>query len=84
MVYRFAWVFHCVACMSRPGVVYLGMLSKKHYVAVAKIIAAQCPTSVEARQAIEQVANDLASYFQEDNPSFDSGRFEEACKKKVA
>lgn len=65
-------------------------MRKKHYVAIAKVIAGEMERPVdnsplEARliSALESkrsiIAHSLALTFKSDNPSFDSRRFIEAC-----
>ena len=51
-------------------------LTKKHFIAVAKIVAKQ-DLSYDQR---EQLALDLASYFNKQNPRFDIQRFVNACR----
>jgi hypothetical protein len=64
-------------------------LSRKHYCAVAAIIANECErapkqaTEIFARGRIagaSNVAADIADYFASDNPQFDRARFLAACK----
>jgi hypothetical protein len=65
-------------------------LSRKHYCAVAAIIAdkvAMFPNDagashvqIVARAALAHVAQDLTDYFASDNPAFDRARFLAACK----
>jgi hypothetical protein len=60
-------------------------MTKKHYIAIAKIIAEQAALANQ-RQGAEQavarlcgVANGLADLFANDNPSFDKSRFVTTC-----
>lgn len=56
-------------------------MSKKDYVAVARIISNTrelCP-SKEAREALTYVASGLALKLVKDNPCFDSDKFLRAC-----
>lgn len=58
--------------------------SKKDYVAIAKIIAAEHgawtgPQAAVARDAVRAVAGGLADHFARDNPAFDRTRFLAAC-----
>jgi hypothetical protein len=62
-------------------------LSRKHYCAVAAIIAertyhnAQDPTYAEGwHAATSSVAHELAHMFASDNPQFDRAKFLAACK----
>lgn len=53
-------------------------MSKKHYIAIAKIIAnAQRQNTVE--QALDHVTEDLADMFKCDNAAFNRAKFIEAC-----
>lgn len=56
------------------------MMSKKHYVEIAKAIrACEQPATVETAASISELAQRLASVFQNDNPRFDRARFLTAC-----
>jgi len=66
------------------------MMTKKHYVAIAKTMAAlraaYCPENrpghnIDAgyRQATTDVSEELATYFASENPRFDRARFLTAC-----
>ena len=59
------------------------MLSRKHYNAVAKILAmrAYATVSPEELEPIMAIAHDMADYFKADNPNFQKDRFFEAVKK---
>ena len=48
-------------------------MSKKHFLAIARILA----TSVSRDQIIDR----LISYFEQTCPQFDSGRFRRACNE---
>jgi len=63
------------------------MLSKKHYKAIAEIISQEldfattidghCPN---CKYRIKTLAENLADYFEEDNPRFDRQKFLRACE----
>ena len=57
-------------------------LSRKHYTAVAKILADEKQNwseQPEARMALAYVTSALASYFASENQTFDRARFIEAA-----
>jgi hypothetical protein len=57
--------------------------SRKHYCAVAAIIASDrtaMNTSYDYRAALESVAHRMADHYQADNPKFNRARFLAACK----
>lgn len=55
-------------------------MSRKHYEAIARILAdSMADTQVDAR-SVAGVARELADYFKSDNPSFRYDTFFEACE----
>jgi len=68
------------------------MITKKHYIKIAEILNRQSIdlsrvdnkdySLYEAKQtAVRQIIEDLANYFETDNPNFDKVKFKEACLK---
>jgi hypothetical protein len=56
------------------------MMTKKHYIAIAAILAeAQEASWPNAPTAITAVTLDLARYFASDNPNFDPSKFFDAA-----
>ena len=53
------------------------MLSRKHYTAIANILANNQPDIHKAY--VRCIARQLAGYFEQDNPRFDRKKFLEAC-----
>lgn len=51
-------------------------MTKKHYEAIAKIVAVQ---DDKEAYILYPIINDLADYFQTDNKLFDRSRFLQAC-----
>lgn len=59
------------------------MLSKKHYIEIAKILNKTPHTTVcryhnTVRKTVEAITCDLTRYFERDNPAFDADKFNEA------
>jgi hypothetical protein len=55
-------------------------MTKTHFEAIASIIDSnRDATFGEAREAVSQVAQDMATYFATQNPRFDSEKFLTAC-----
>ena len=54
------------------------MLSRKNYVAVAKILRDHHSDALNGE--VDRIVDDLAEYFAQDNPRFDSDRFRAACR----
>jgi hypothetical protein len=62
-------------------------MSKKHFIELAEIIRVNSNPKLhgdEARQAVAQVAQDLADFCKRQNSNFDRARFLEACNVKHA
>jgi len=65
----------------------VAIFTKQHYKAIANIIKARInacstlseQTQVACRYSCFVIANNLSSYFQEDNPKFDRDKFLKAC-----
>lgn len=55
-------------------------MSKKHYIVIAKVIAAYAE---EHESLAEDIAGKLADAFQADNASFSRDRFLTACRVKA-
>lgn len=56
-------------------------MSRKDYVAVARILRAQYATGNLERQVVaEEIAAELSAIFAEDNLRFDSGKFMDAVR----
>jgi hypothetical protein len=55
-------------------------LSKKHYISIARVLAAHRAGSPEASGVIESIAKELAFVFKLDNSNFDRDRFLQAAK----
>jgi len=57
------------------------MLSRKHYCAIARIMADDYPLAENNTPADvwQRAVNHLAEYFTQDNPRFDRARFLKAC-----
>lgn len=53
------------------------MFTRKHFKAVAKIIAGNRGQGVE--YTLDNIASELADYFATQNPRFDRNRFMKAC-----
>lgn len=72
------------------------MLTKKHFIKFAKVVSLlKAPSSVAPEDmndpyvrgfeegyeaALDEMANELAAWFQSENKNFDRARFLEACK----
>jgi hypothetical protein len=56
-------------------------MSRKHYVAIARVINAQvgAAKTIETLDAVKAIANDLAEVMANDNPNFETRRFLVAC-----
>ena len=54
-------------------------MTKKHYEAIANIIASQYENANMNDYGRYRMAYELASYFTIDNPKFDRARFLQAC-----
>lgn len=54
------------------------MLSRKHYIRIAEIIKSEKEKGLMMNELIE----DLAKYFEEENPNFDKNKFIQACYLK--
>jgi hypothetical protein len=61
------------------------MMTRKDYVAVARIIAEAETDTHEGRRNLDRldVVNAFARLFAEDNARFDADRFRAACESKV-
>lgn len=65
-------------------------MTKKHFGAIAEILKSYQSTRVlspgdidsPTPVTIDDVANDMADYFQQENPRFDRERFLKACNVK--
>ena len=57
-------------------------MSKKDYVAIAKIIKAarKFDGDVDCTPEIDYISTELAAFFRADNPAFDEVRFLKACR----
>jgi len=55
------------------------MLKKKHYDAVGEVLKANLAKYPESKAAITNVTQDLAEYFESENPMFQSDRFIAGC-----
>lgn len=63
------------------------MFTKQHYKAVAKIISEATyydSHRVDYLCSSDELIEKLADLFGEDNPSFDRGKFSEACTEKYS
>lgn len=62
----------------------LGM-TRKHFEAFASIIQStreQCSDAPETVWAIDHIRDEMADYFQGENPNFDRERFMQACEEE--
>ena len=53
------------------------MFTRKHYKVFAEIIESNRGDGVE--YTLDQIASELADYFEQDNPRFDRDKFIKAC-----
>jgi vacuolar-type H+-ATPase catalytic subunit A/Vma1 len=59
-------------------------MSKQHYVAIAEVLNnVGADADDEVQDAIDNIAEDLADYFLQDNPRFDRERFLKAAGVEV-
>jgi len=56
-------------------------MSRKHYIAIAAMLRQHITGATSTAEAVTAtvIAGNLAGYFAEDNPAFDSDRFLTAC-----
>ena len=59
-------------------------VTKKHFEAIAEIMKTRLDniTDIAMQYGIEMVSDDLANYFEKQNPQFDRIRFLKACGVK--
>lgn len=61
----------------------MSMFSRRHYEAISEMIRnAKYIAQPDEQAGIDLVISELIDLFEKDNPNFDIGRFERACKNK--
>jgi len=58
-------------------------MSRKHFVAVARVLASQLATDASRYPAVKSIAEGLAEVFAAENPRFDRTRFLRACGVEI-
>ena len=59
------------------------MLTRQHYSAIAVILKHTTAWAGSVEKARQQIAYDLADYFEEDNPNFNRARFLKAASVEL-
>ena len=59
----------------------VGFMTKKDYIAVAKIFAERKDSNPDAEYMRLELIGDIGQFFSKDNPRFSWSKFNEACNK---